>query len=50
VVLDIEFTLNRWGFGLIAPNKLQLGCFRLAVWEGLGKHALSFEINWKVKA
>lgn len=49
MVVDIELTLNRWGFGRRAPNKLQIGFLRLAVWRKLGKHALSFEINWKHK-
>jgi hypothetical protein len=49
MVLDVELTLNRWGFGFPAPNKIQLGCFRLALWTGLGKHAISFEVNWRPK-
>jgi len=47
MVLDIELTLNRWGWERIALNKVQLGCFRLALWPGLPKHAISFEVNWR---
>jgi hypothetical protein len=48
VVVDVELTLNPRSFGFYrpAPNKLQLGSVRFALWRGLPKHALSFEINW----
>lgn len=48
MVVDIELTLNRFGFSRPAPNKIQLGPVRLAWWR-LPKHALSFEINWVEK-
>jgi hypothetical protein len=47
LVLDIELTLNRFGFSKIAKNKLQIGCFRVAWWKVAGKKAISFEINWR---
>jgi hypothetical protein len=47
MVMDIELTLNRWGFGWIAPNKLQLLCLRFSGWRIPGKYAISFEINWR---
>ena len=46
MVIDIELTLNRWGWKR-EGNKMQVGCFRIAVWHGLGKAALCVEINWK---
>jgi len=49
MVLDIELTLNRFGFKRIAPNKIQFGPLRFAVWKGLGKTAISFEVNWKLR-
>lgn len=49
MVIDIEFTLNRFGFGKIAENKFQLFCFRFSKWEIPGKHSVSFEINWRTK-
>lgn len=48
-VIDVELTLNRFGFFRIAPNKFQFACFRLSIWRGLSKTALSFEINWSHK-
>jgi len=36
MVIDIELTLNRFGFGRIAENKFHSS-----------KHSISFEINWK---
>lgn len=49
MVIDIELTLNRFGLGKIAPNKLQIFCFRFSKWQIPGKHSFSFEINWKEK-
>ncbi len=46
MVIDIEFTLNRFGFGKIADNKFQFFCLRFSRWQIPGKHAISFEINW----
>lgn len=47
MAIDIELTLNRWGFGRVATNKLQVGCFRFSVWPGLKKYAVCFEVNWR---
>lgn len=49
MVIDIELTLNRFGFGKIAENKFQFLCFRFSKWEIPGKHSVSFEINWRRK-
>ena len=49
MVLDIELTLNRFGFGKIAENKFQLFCFRFSKWNIPGKNSISFEINWRTK-
>lgn len=49
MVIDIEVTLNRFGFGKIAKNKFQLLCFRFSKWEIPNKHSISFEVNWKSK-
>jgi hypothetical protein len=49
MVIDIELTLNRFGFGKIVPNKFQLFFFRFSRWNIPNKHSLSFEINWKKK-
>lgn len=46
MVIDIEITLNRFGFGKIAENKFQLGCVRFSRWKIPGKNSVSFEINW----
>jgi hypothetical protein len=47
MVIDFELTLNRFGWGRIGPNKIQLGCLRVARWSIAGKHAVSFEVNWR---
>lgn len=47
MVVDVEVTLNRFHFGMVAKNKIQIGCLRISWWTGLGKYALSFEINWR---
>ena len=49
MVIDIELTLNRFGFRRVSENKVQVGCFRFTLWKGLEKHALCFEINWRKK-
>lgn len=49
MVIDIELTLNRFGFGKIAENKFQLGWLRFSKWNIPGKHSISFEINWRAK-
>jgi len=49
MVLDVELTLNRFGFRRI-KNKIQIGFFRFAWWDIPGKHAVSFEINWRTDA
>ena len=49
MVLDVELTLNRFGFRRLAPNKVQFAFLRLALWHGLGKYAVSFEVNWKTE-
>jgi len=48
MVIDIELTLNRFGFGKIAENKFQFLCFRFSKWKIPGKYSISFEINWRV--
>lgn len=48
-VIDIELTLNRFGFGKIADNKFQLAILRVSWWNIPDKRSISFEINWKVK-
>jgi hypothetical protein len=47
VTIDVELTLNRFGFKRVAANKLQLGPLRLSGWLDTGKHFLSVEVNWK---
>ena len=37
MAIDIELTLNRFGFGRIAENKFQLLCFRFSKWQIEGK-------------
>jgi len=49
MVIDIELTLNRFGFRRIAQNKFQLLWFRFSKWNIPGKHSISFEINYKTK-
>jgi hypothetical protein len=49
MVIDIELTLNRCGFGRIAQNKFQLLWLRFSKWNIPGKHSISFEINWRTK-
>ncbi|MFH1151894.1 MAG: hypothetical protein V1788_02100 [Nanoarchaeota archaeon] len=47
MVIDIELTLNRFGFGKISENKFQLFFLRFSKWKIPGKYSISFEINWK---
>lgn len=49
MVIDIELTLNRFGFGKIAENKFQLFFLRFSKWQIPDKHSISFEINWKTE-
>lgn len=49
MVIDIELTLNRFGFGKIAENKFQFGWLRFSKWNISCKHSISFEINWRTK-
>lgn len=47
MTIDVEITLNRFGFGRVAPNKLQVGCLRVAWWQIPGKHSVGLEVNWR---
>ena len=47
MVVDVELTLNRFGFYKPSENKIQIGPIRFSIWKIKNKHALSFEINWK---
>ncbi|MFA6325280.1 MAG: DUF4202 family protein [Candidatus Paceibacterota bacterium] len=49
MVIDIELTLNRFGFGKIARNKFQLFFLRFSFWKIPNKYSISFEINWRKK-
>ena len=49
MVIDIELTLNRFGFGKIAENKFQFLWLRFSRWEIPDKYSISFEINWRTK-
>ncbi len=49
MVIDIELTLNRFGFGKISENKFQLFFLRFSKWKIAGKYSISFEINWRAK-
>lgn len=50
MVIDIELTLNRFGFGKIAENKFQLFFLRFSKWDIPDKYSISFEINWRKKS
>jgi hypothetical protein len=50
MVIDIELTLNRFGFGKINENKFQFLCFRFSKWKIPNKYSISFEINWRKKS
>jgi hypothetical protein len=47
MVVDVELTLNRFGFYKPTANKVQFAFIRISWWSGLEKWALSFEVNWK---
>jgi hypothetical protein len=49
MVIDIELTLNRFGFGKISENKFQFLCFRFSIWKIPNKYSISFEVNWRKK-
>ncbi len=49
MVIDIELTLNRFGFGRISENKFQFFFLRFSKWKIPNKYSISFEINWQVK-
>lgn len=49
MVIDIELTLNKFGFGKISRNKFQLFFLRFSKWNISGKHSISFEVNWHRK-
>jgi hypothetical protein len=49
MVVDVELTLNRFGFYKPAENKMQFAMVRISWWRDIPKHAISFEINWKGK-
>lgn len=48
MTVDLEVTLNRFGFRRIAENKVQVGFFRVSWWGSTGKHSFGVELNWKV--
>lgn len=48
MVIDLELTLNRFGFYRAAKNKLQLVFFRVSWWDIPDKYSISFEVNWKL--
>jgi hypothetical protein len=48
MVIDLELTLNRFGFYWSAKNKLQLAFVRVSWWDIPNKHSISFEVNWKL--
>ena len=50
MAIDIELTLNRFGFGKIDHNKFQLFFLRFSRWDIPGKYSISFEINWRAKS
>lgn len=47
MVIDIEFTLNRFGFYKPSKNKIQFAMIRISWWRDMTKNAISFEVNWK---
>ncbi len=48
MVIDIELTLNRFGFGKVDENKFQLLFLRFSRWNIPNKYSISFEINWRL--
>ena len=49
MVIDVELTLNRFGFGKIVENKFQFLFLRFSYWKIPKKYSISFEINWRTK-
>ena len=47
MTIDLELTLNRFGFRRVSQNKVQLAFFRIAWWQVAGKHSVGFEVNWR---
>jgi hypothetical protein len=47
MVLDVEITLNRFGFTRVSPNKVQIGPLRISWWNVAGKHGVGVEVNWR---
>ncbi len=47
MVIDIELTLNWFGFGKIAENKFQFLFLRFSKWNIPNKNSISFEVNWR---
>lgn len=47
--IDVELTLNRFGFYRPAANKVQLGPIRVAWWKVSGKHSVGVEVNWRTR-
>jgi len=47
MVVDVELTLNRFGFYKPSKNKIQFAMIRISWWRDIPKNAISFEINWK---
>jgi hypothetical protein len=45
MTIDLELTLNRFGFHRVSENKIQIACFRIAWWALTGKHSVGFEVN-----
>ncbi len=52
MVIDIELTLNKFGFGKIAENKFQLFWLRFSKWKIPNKHSIDlgrkndYKLNW----
>ena len=49
MTIDLEFSLNRLGWGRISGNKFQAGPLRVSWWDLPGKHSVSIELQWKRK-
>lgn len=47
MTIDIEVTLNRFGFERVAPNKVQIAFLRIAWWQIATKHSMGIEVNWR---
>lgn len=46
--IDVEITLNRFGFRRVTRNKVQVGPVRVSWWRGTGKRSIGVEVNWKL--